>query len=285
MEKHIYQTSPDNSFAYELNRPDEKYELPGELREISGLSYYKDFQLICVQDEEGIIYKFDLSENKILDAYKFEKDGDYEGIEIFENTAYVLKSDGTLIQVMDFENEEIEVQKIETKLTKKNDSEGLGYDPLTNSLLIACKGDPSCNDNNYRFSRAIYAFDLKEMKLSIFPVYLIDLDKVKDIMKYNKVSRFSIKILYFIYPSKGDVSFQPSGIAVHPLSGNIYILGSVGKSLLVVDPKGALLTINKLDPKIFLQPEGICFSQEGTMYISSEGVDGNGYILEFNLML
>ena len=284
-EKYIYQTSPDNFYVYELNRPDEKHVLPKELREISGLSFYTDSQLACVQDEKGMIYKFELSENKILDTYKFEIDGDYEGIEILENTAYVLKSDGTLIQVMDFETEEIDVQKISTKLTKKNDSEGLGYDPFTGSLLIACKGDPSYNNNNYRASRAIYTFDLKKMKLSKWPEYFIDLDEVKDIIKYNKVSRFSINILTFINPSKGDVSFQPSGIAVHPLSGNIYILGSVGKLLLVVDPKGALLAINKLDPKIFLQPEGICFSQEGTMYISSEGGDGNGYIFEFKLML
>jgi uncharacterized protein YjiK len=37
----------------------------------------------------------------------------------------------------------------------------------------------------------------------------------------------------------------------------------------------------KLNPKIFRQPEGICFSPDGTMYIASEGDGMEGTLLKF----
>ena len=41
--------------------------------------------------------------------------------------------------------------------------------------------------------------------------------------------------------------------------------------------------VKELDEKLFRQPEGICFSPEGDMYISNEGQGGKGYILKFNI--
>ena len=44
-----------------------------------------------------------------------------------------------------------------------------------------------------------------------------------------------------------------------------------------------VLDVKELDPNEFRQPEGICFSPSGDMFISSEGQGGKGYILEFEL--
>ncbi|RYF66596.1 MAG: hypothetical protein EOO39_22755, partial [Cytophagaceae bacterium] len=38
---------------YDLANPTERHKLPDDLREISGLSYYKPGKLACVQDELG----------------------------------------------------------------------------------------------------------------------------------------------------------------------------------------------------------------------------------------
>ncbi|UFH53120.1 hypothetical protein [Spirosoma sp. KNUC1025] len=50
---------------YDLNAPDETYKLPKELEEVSGLSYYKENQLLCVQDEEAVAYVFDTKKRKL----------------------------------------------------------------------------------------------------------------------------------------------------------------------------------------------------------------------------
>ena len=80
---------------------------------------------------------------------------------------------------------------------------------------------------------------------------------------------------------ESETSFQPSGIAIHPIDGEIYIISSVGKLLIILDRRGKVLEVKALDPKIFRQPEGICFSPAGDMFISSEGQGGKGYILKF----
>ena len=47
--------------------------------------------------------------------------------------------------------------------------------------------------------------------------------------------------------------------------------------------EGKVQDVKELDPKLFRQPEGICFSPIGDMYISNEGQGGKGYILKFNI--
>ena len=43
---------PTFTLPYQLNAPAETYKLPKELNEVSGLSYYKDDKLLCVEDED-----------------------------------------------------------------------------------------------------------------------------------------------------------------------------------------------------------------------------------------
>ena len=76
-------------------------------------------------------------------------------------------------------------------------------------------------------------------------------------------------------------NFKPSGIAVHPKTGQTFIIASDGKKLLVLSEKGQKEALISLNPKTYRQPEGICFSPDGDLFISSEGKDGDGYILRF----
>ena len=84
------------NLPYNFESPSEKYDLPDKLKEISGLSYYKENQLICVNDEQGKIFIYDINQQKIIDKIPFGKDGDYEGVEVVGDEVFVLKSDGKL---------------------------------------------------------------------------------------------------------------------------------------------------------------------------------------------
>ena len=65
--------------------------------------------------------------------------------------------------------------------------------------------------------------------------------------------------------------FNPSGIAIHPITKEIYILSAEGNTLIVVDHEGRLNYAIHLKKSLFKQPEGITFDSKGTMYISNEG--------------
>lgn len=258
----------DGSFSYNLSNPSEKWVLPGELREISGLSYTPAGQLACIQDENGLLYLLDFEEKKITKRLSFAKNSDYEGVEIIGDTAYVLRSDGTLF-VFYSTAKTISATKINTSLSKKNDAEGLAFDPVTHQLLIACKGNAGTKNGGKIKGRAIYAYDLKQRKLSDSPAYLIKTKPLKESLDKSNLN-----------PKKHDF-FRFSGIAIHPVTKKIYIIGTVGKLLLIIDRTGRINTSVHLQPNIFLQPEGICFDPEGNLYISSEGKSGKGYVLKF----
>jgi uncharacterized protein YjiK len=254
---------PGYDFPYQLAEPDKTWKLPGALVEISGLSFIDNDRLACVQDEKGIIYIFNMRAGKIEQEVIFGDDGDYEGIEIIEDDAWILKSNGTLYEVTSYLDKPVKgVKKYPTALSGKNDTEGLAFDPFAKSLLIVCKGSPYTDEKEGRGLKAVYNFDLETREPDVKPFLLINLDSIR------------------IYSGK-DATFQPSGIAIHPSTGDLFILGSVGKLLLVFSRKGEMLAMIRLNPKIFTQPEGICFGPDGMLYISNEGDGRQGTIFKF----
>lgn len=267
------------AFKYDLAYPDDRYKMPKYLEEISGLSYYGNGKIACVQDEKAFIYVLNLEKEEIINKYDFGDDGDYEDITIVDKTAYILRNNGTIFRVKNFKKKDRKVKKYPTELKERNDAEGMAYDSKTNALLIACKGSPSIGkENSYAGYRAIYKFDLEEKKLVTTPHILIDLtrlDSYIDPGMFNKLTKI-------FSPKENETSFKPSGIAIHPLDGDIYIISSVGKLLIIMNRKGKVKEVKELDPEIFRQPEGICFSPDGDMYISNEGHGKKGYILKFN---
>ncbi|MCH8033067.1 MAG: SdiA-regulated domain-containing protein, partial [Bacteroidetes bacterium] len=138
--------------------------------------------------------------------------------------------------------------KVKTFLSTKYNVEGLCYDKATNSLLLACKEYAGKNLTEYK---AIYSFDLSTYKLQEEPRFLINLDSLK--------SKFNIN------------NFSPTGIEVHPNSGNVFILSSHEKVIVELSSNGELLNAVKLKSKNHRQPEGIAFLSNQSLLISDEG--------------
>lgn len=277
-------TSMNYVFPYRVDDPDDIYILPGRLEEISGLSMSADGKhFLAVQDEDGEVYWIGKKSRKVEKELKFWKDGDYEGIEVAPQGIFVLKSSGTLYQVEKTDQEEPKVTKYNTFLDSDNDVEGLAYDAKSQQLLLACKA-ASGTSGDLKLTKAIYAFDLNGKFLKEEPKFCIRLEDVHQFLKTDPVLRKLEKIQEFFAPGDSELGFSPSAIAKHPRSGNLYILSSVGKILMVVSPQGQILHIEKMKKSIHAQPEGICFDADGTLYISNEGKGGKGRILRFNFL-
>ena len=257
--------------GYKLDASDRSFRLPQSLVEISGLSCVNDTHLVAVQDENGILYVINIENGNIERELKFGKKGDYEGVEYVDGKIYVLKSDGSVFHFKYPEAaiEEIKVKKIETPLSKKNDVEGLGYDPLNHALLFACKADGNLGRDK-RKGRSVFTYDLKRKIFKKKPLYVVSIKKIKEFASENNIK----------LPK--NVNFRPSAIALHPLTNRIYLLAHTGKSLLVLNREGDIVEYYRLNPSIFRQPEGICFSSDGTLYISNEGRGQPANILIFS---
>jgi len=268
-------------FYYDLHNPDKHYKLPSALYEISGIDFYKDDKIACIQDEDGTIFIYDTKKEEITRKIKFGSDGDYEDIVVIDGVFYILKSNGNIYRVKLKDDGEVKTKKYETILTKNNDCEGLCYDPQTQSLLVAAKGSASIELNaKLKDYKAVYRFDLASKTIDSVPVILIDAKKIFESMELDAYQRLSYKLADLIDPD-GNIVFQPSGIAIHPITNEYYITASVGKKLIVANRENEITYMAYLDKKLFRQPEGIFFGKNGDLYICNEGSGGKGSILVF----
>lgn len=255
--------------TYDLKNPTQRWDLPKDLTEISGLSFYSRNRLACIQDEDGILYIYDLKNERIVRKEQFGDKGDYEGVEIENGTAFILKSNGNVYHFQ-LKNQGIgDVEKIETHLTKQNDAEGLGIYKAMDELLVACKDEPGTKKVDLKKGRSIYRIDIVEKDFKKKPKYVIEGKAYNQMLESKGLSK------------KKHKPFKPSGVAVHPKNNYIFIIGTVGKMMVILNTDGEIEDLIPLDPQIFWQPEGICFSPAGDLFIASEGRGKKGYILKF----
>lgn len=267
----LFLVTENQDFYYDVKYPDKKYFLPYVLEEISGLSWM-DENLLAIDDETGKIFEYSLNEKRIVHTISFYKGGDFEGIEKVGEHVYVLKSNGDLFRIPYSKTKKSDGIKIETALNKQNDTEGLGYDPSNNQLIIACKEKAETGQQKIA-GKAFYAFDLNSLKLSTEPLFAISKGDLKRFWESKRDYQYD----------KDRIKFKPSAIALHPMSNQFYILSSVGKMIVVVNREGIVEATYPLSSRVLSQPEGISFSPKGDMYISSEGDGDKGYILEFKM--
>ncbi len=283
-ETHQAPASKDFAFPYDLAAPDQSNALPAILREISGLSLDETEQyLLAIQDEDGIIFYIDVASGKVEKEVEFWKDGDYEGIESAHGKIYVIKSTGTVYEVSSPGIEKQTVNKYNSFLNSDNDVEGLGFDRQYNRLLLACKAKAG-NGETFPYQKAIYSFNLNGNILEEEPVYLISLDKIHNYLETDPAIRKLDKIIDFFSSGDSSFSFSPSALSIHPISGHIYVLSSVGKLLVVINRRGDVLHIEKLKKSVHAQPEGMCFDQRGSLFIANEGKGDDAFIYRFNYL-
>lgn len=262
----LLQIAPPDTLPYDLHNPSFIINLVSEdLKEISGLSPTDSAGIfLAIADEKGEIFFIDgAGGGAILRKVFFRDKGDFEGVEMVGKCLYSVKSDGNVFEIGCWETDSPHIVEYKTPLKKSDDVEGLCYDAKRFALLLACKQNPDSAG-----LRRIYAFDLKTKQLSDKPVYTIDPE-----------------VLNRMVPPDGDKNryISPSGIAIHPKTGDVYVISSAQKRLAVLDYQNGTIRYGvRLDKKLLPQPEGIAFDADGNLYLSSEGKKGEGLVLKFD---
>jgi uncharacterized protein YjiK len=261
-----------HSIPYDLETPTAQSWLPKRLDEISGLTVLDSARVAAVEDEDGLVYILDASSFDVLSEHRFRGDGDYEGIEYVGGDLYVLRSDGTLFRLRDWDHDDVaEVTRYDTPLSGRYDTEGLALERGGSALLVACKEYPG---KGLKGKRTVYRFDIDKNEMEDAPALVFDAEAAERDGSEGVVSRAVRRML--------DVRrFKPSGLAVHPFTSEIYVVSSVSRSLVVFDERGELLSASKLDKDLLHQPEGIAFLPDGDLLISSESNGKRGRLVRF----
>ncbi|NND71489.1 MAG: hypothetical protein HKN43_07910 [Rhodothermales bacterium] len=259
-------------FPFDLATPDLNEKLPGQLDEISGLAAIDDSTIVAVQDERGYLYFLDARSGKLRDRVRFASSGDYEGIALAGDVLYVLRSDGDLYRVTEWQSDDPQTNKIETLLSGRFDTEGLEYDAANRRLLIACKEYPGRRLKGFR---SVYAFSLETNELIRQPVFAVNYDA-------KMRSEYPARLSEVVEDKDNRRDFKPSAIAIENKTGHVYILSSVWKALVILSADGNLVSVVELDPDRFRQPEGLAFDASGNLYISSEAAGKKARLFRYN---
>lgn len=266
------------AFEYNLSKPEKSFVLPAILNEISGITTINQNQIACVQDEMETIFIYDLNKASIVKEYLSNLKGDYEEIALVDNTMYLLRSDGVIIEHTDYTAASTKIKEYELNLPSNN-NEGLCYDKKNNRLLIAAKSQSGKGAKNKEF-RLIYGFDLSDKKAKPKQIFKLRIEEIE-----AKAIALGIPIPFKTVKKTGkqisDFYFRPSSIAVHPFDHLIYILSSKDKLLLIMDENGSINNLFALDPVLFNKAEGITFLPDGDMLISNEAQAGKPTLLKF----
>lgn len=260
----ISKNSQYQLLGYNLLNPDQSYEMPDLLKEVSGIALGENSTLYCVQDELGAIFEYDLKSEEIKNIYRFTDIGDFEDVAVNKDQVYVLRSDGALYK-FSLKNP----SKVTQQMLALNtlNIEGLAY--FENYVYIACK-EPRVNQNINK--RTVYRIkDNDNAKIEI--VFEINNDEINQFIKTN-------------YPnSKAQISFNPSAIAINPITKEFYILSATDRALAIFH-NNTLKSVIPLPATEYFKPEGLSFYPNGDLLISSEGdkkglIKGSVMLLKF----
>jgi hypothetical protein len=270
---------PAMDIGYNLSVSDRVYNLPKKLKEISGITAIDSTRIACIQDEREIVFIYDINSGEILSRTDYGYKGDYEGVARVGSALYILRSDGEITGIDNFETEKPVRSTFHSGIQWKDD-EGICYDPATNYLLITTKEIPHKGKGN-RDKRFIYGFDLTSKKPRPEPVYIIDLAVIDSFALAHSV-KVPMKDKKKGKSKDPDIRFQVSDLAIHPITGKLFLLSSADKLLFVFNTKNEIEYIGRLKPGLFIQPEGITFMKNGDMFISNEGQKKSATLVRFN---
>jgi len=239
-----------------------QWQLPGRLREISGLALTSDQRLLAVTDEEAVVYELDYETGAIIKAFALGNPavrGDFEGIAVIEQRVWLMTSDGQLFVTSEGgDGERMQYDSFETGLGDYCELEGLAQDVGKNALILACKKPRS-----------------KDGAMKLFTVALAGNKPLQEAVIELPEADIARKI------DKRHV--RPSGIAIDPSSGSYVLVAANHGALFIVSPDGALIDAIILPGRNrHRQAEGIEITADGRLLIADEGGNGRARLAVYN---
>ncbi|UOQ53882.1 SdiA-regulated domain-containing protein [Hymenobacter cellulosivorans] len=261
------QPAPKAAMAYDFTRPVATYSMPSELAELSGIALAGSTHITGIEDETGNLYEYNLSTKKVDRVIPFAGSGDYEDVARVGSDWFIMRSDGKLFRYSGGKTEEFE-----TGLSFDNETEGLTYDAASKTLLVACKGEPGAGLSFGQ--RAIYRLNPETFKAEPKPAYVLDVEAIRSSSPATdaaagKSGKKSKK-------KGGGKGFSPSALAVHPVTGHVFVLSAKQNGIVELDKNGQLLAAQPLPDDLFPQAEGMTFTPSGDLYVATEAGKGSG---------
>jgi uncharacterized protein YjiK len=245
--------------SLDLERPVARYELPRELREVSGLAVLRDGSgretLLAHDDERAIVHELDPGSGRVLRSLPVGRPatpGDFEGIAVDEQgIVHLTTSDGSLLSFRLSASGPASIPepaRLETGLGRLCEIEGLAAERGGRLLLFLCK-EPRGRQTRDRLALLRFALS-RPGAASPDPILIPSREA------YGKGERA-----------------RPSDVSPIPGTDRFLLVESREGRLLEITAGGEVLARRRL-PASHRQPEGLAVFSDGRVAVADEGRRG-----------
>jgi uncharacterized protein YjiK len=239
--------------------PEQQWNLPRQLREISGLAVSPDGRVFAHDDETAILYEIDAVEGRLVKQFALGdpiETGDFEALAISPDGAfYMITARGLLYVFREGQDgAHVAFDTIDTGLRRTCEIEGLAYAPTENGLIIACK---RMNVRGMRDEISLYLW-----------------------REGAEAAPWLTLSARALAAHAGVAHFRPSSVEIDPVSGRILVLSADQGAMAELDPQGGVLSVRALGRR-HRQAEGLTITADGALLIADEAAGGQATLSRY----
>ena len=231
--------------------PADRWQLPKELDEISGLASDRSGRIFAHGDERAIIYQLDPATHRIVKRFSFGRPpahGDFEAIAFAGERLILSTSDGILYVGSEGRDGEAVPYAVQaTGVGGRCEVEGLAYAEADRSLLLACK---TPRTTALRGRIAMFAWSIERRALAPAPRLFLPLAPVAAAARAS--------------------SFHPSELVRDPATGHFLLLAARERAIAELAPDGRVVQVSRLRHSLHRQPEGLAVAPDGALLVADE---------------
>lgn len=225
-------------------------DLPGELREVSGLAVASPTSVFAHNDERPRISEIELATGRVLRSFAFGSIArdDFEGVAVVDGRIFVITSYGILSSFAPAaDGAEVQAEVQDSGAGARCEVEGLSASPRPGELLILCK---NVRGRGNRGRLLVLRWTIAANRLEDSP--WLDSGATDAL-------------------SDARTALAPSSIDWDPRSRRVAILAARQHLLLLLDENGREVERRPLDEGRHPQAEGVAIMPSGEVVVADEG--------------
>lgn len=231
--------------------PEDRWELPRALDEISGLAVDSAGRVFAHNDERAVVFQLDPATHRVVKRFSIGHPavrGDFEAVTWVGNRLILTTSDGVLYGAREGgDGEAVPFVMYATGVGRSCEVEGLAYDSGDQTLLLACKLPRAESLRGYL---TVFRWSLdRRAPVSVIPL-LVPLSRITRLL--------------------GEPHFHPSELAWDPATGHYLVATAREPAIAELTSTGEVVRVVRLQHALHRQVEGLAIAPDGALLVSDE---------------
>jgi uncharacterized protein YjiK len=233
---------------YDFDTPADRWALPRELNEVSGLAL-SGRRLLAHGDEQAIVYQLDPAAHRVVGQFSLGRPpavGDFEGLAVDGGRVFLTTSDGDVyVAPVGAGGSAVAYRRYASGLGRRCEVEGLAIDAGGRGLLLGCK---AARVHALRHRLAVFAWVPGGRAAPALRLAVADHD---------------------LEGLRGE-TVNPSELLRDGPTGHLLLLAARARAIIELSPNGEVIAVARLKRSLHRQAEGLALDQDGALYVADE---------------